>query len=57
MLYAISVWARFGKTADLTTNIHYPPLVQTTKTIINYHVEFRYVQTTWHLMKCNDRAW
>ena len=57
MLYAILVWARFGKTADLTIIIHYPPLVQTTKTIIKYHVEFRYVQTTWHLMKCNDRAW
>ena len=57
MLYAILVWARFGKTADLTIIIHYPPLVQTTKTIINYHVEFRYVQTTWHLMKCDDRAW
>ena len=57
MLYAISVWARFGKTADLTIIIHYPPLVQITKTIINYHDQFEYVQTTWHLMKCDDRAW
>ena len=57
MLYAILVWARFGKTADLTIIIHYPPLVQTTKTIIKYHVEFGYVQTTWHLMKCDDKAW
>ena len=47
MLYAILVWARFGKTADLTIIIHYPPLVQTTKAIIKYHVEFGYVQTTW----------
>ena len=35
-----------GKTADLTTIIHHLPLVQTAKTIINYHVEFRHVQTT-----------
>ena len=35
MLCAILVWARFGKTADLTIIIHYPPLVQTTKTIMS----------------------
>ena len=35
-----------GKTADLTIIIHYPSLVQTAKTIINYHVEFGHVQTT-----------
>ena len=36
----------FGKTADRNTIIYYHPLVQTTKTIINYPVEFEHHQIT-----------
>ena len=37
----------FGNTADRKTIIHYYPLVQTAKTVINYLVEFGHIQTTW----------
>lgn len=35
---------------EIKTIIHYHPLVQTVKKIINYHVEFERVQTTRYLM-------
>ena len=38
-----------GKTADWRAIFHYPPLVQMEKTIINYHVKFEHVQTTWYI--------
>ena len=47
----------FGKTADWKTIIDYHPLIQTAKTIINYHVEFKHVQTTWWQMIANDGQW
>ena len=50
---------RFGLSLflEILLTIHYYPLVQTTKTIINYLVEFGHVQTTWYLMISNDSRW
>ena len=47
----------FGKTVNQKTIIHYHQLVQTAKTISNYHVEFEHVQTKWKLMIADDSAW
>ena len=44
---AISIWVRFlAKLRTEETIIYYHPFVQTTKTIINYPVEFEYHQIT-----------
>ena len=41
--------------AKLSTK-NYHQLVQTAKTISNYHVEFEHVQTKWKLMIADDSA-
>ena len=43
--FAISFWVRFCKISERSTIIHHHPLIQTAKTIINYHAEFEHVQT------------
>jgi len=47
MPYAVAIlhWARLSyPRADRKTIVHYHPLGQTEKTIMNYHVEFEHVQ-------------
>ena len=51
--FAISVWARFWQ--NCWPNHH--SLSSSRSNSKNYHVEFEHVQTTWYLMKCDDRAW
>ena len=53
LLFAISVWARFWQ--NCWPN-HYHSLSSSRSNSKNYHVEFEHVQTTWFLMKCDDRA-
>ena len=52
MLYAILVWARFWQ--NCWPN-HYHSLSSSRSNSKNYDVEFEHVQTTWYLMKCDDR--